>query len=419
MKLKAKLSAFIFMFALVMCILVVGVWAVKSTNFQVGGNINFTATGINATISAGTLSSTGTLTNTDASNKMKEVKITTAKTSSQIEEEFKSWQGLALEFNEAGDDVTITFTITNDGTGAEDFVYVKVDISASSLNNATATINTKKATLNPKGQEGSSQQFVITFSVTEKTVDASISDFVINFEMSNTAPSILKYDEDNNYYYVEMGTYNDAPVRWRYLSANGETKFDPSSGAPSTTTGSKGWFMLETYTATAHIFDNNSNDYATSDVRSFLVSTDDNSFMKKLSISTEDNIYTKIQGIPISDLYKEINWQLFDQGQVTDGTTTSTGSDKFWLPSVKEMYTLVGGGSVSNNIIANDAFVEFADLFMWRSSESDEYGVSYWSRSPWPECTDTAFYLSTDDRDLNTYGVDHEFYVRPMFCLTF
>ena len=183
MKLKTKLFSLIIMFATIICILIVGVWAVKSTNFQVGGNINFAAKGINATISKGVLSSTGSFKNSgDESTKLQEIIINTSKTSSQIEKEFESWENLSLLFNDAGDDVTISFTITNNASKSDEIVGVNVTIDGGTMTNATATINTSRAYINP----GDSVQFIITFKVTEKTVDASLVGFVIDFDMNLT-----------------------------------------------------------------------------------------------------------------------------------------------------------------------------------------------------------------------------------------
>ena len=78
MTIKKKLITTISAFCLVTVILLVGVWALKTTSFEIGGNISFTATGINATISKGTLSSTGSwVTPDDADEKLKEIVINT------------------------------------------------------------------------------------------------------------------------------------------------------------------------------------------------------------------------------------------------------------------------------------------------------------------------------------------------------
>ena len=50
MSLKAKLTSLIMTFMLLASLLVVGVFAVKNTNFKVGGDIKFTVKGIEATI---------------------------------------------------------------------------------------------------------------------------------------------------------------------------------------------------------------------------------------------------------------------------------------------------------------------------------------------------------------------------------
>ena len=186
MSLKAKLFTTISLMCLTIAMLMVGVWAVKTADFKVGGNISFTATGINATISQGALSDTGSwVTSSDANEKMKEIVLNTDKTTAQIEQEFLSWQNLDFLFNEAGDDVTITFSITNNSTNADEYVAVIVNVSGGTMTNATANINTSSATL---ASNGGSQEFVITFSVTDKTANASLTGFEIVFDMELVTP---------------------------------------------------------------------------------------------------------------------------------------------------------------------------------------------------------------------------------------
>ena len=126
MSLKAKIISCLITFFMVLSALIVGVFAVKQTNFNVGGNINFIATGINATISQGVLSDTGLwVDESDAEIKMQEIVLNTEKTRAEIQEEFTSWQDLNLLFGDLGEDVTIAFTITNTSLKKE---YISVDV---------------------------------------------------------------------------------------------------------------------------------------------------------------------------------------------------------------------------------------------------------------------------------------------------
>ena len=188
-------------FAMVVGVLMVGVWAVKNTNFTLGGNISFTTTGVNATISAGTLSSTAVWQDDSvASSKMKEVVINTNKTESQLQSEFASWQGINLYFNETAQNITISFRITNNSTVADEYLSVGVGIDATDMKNATASVNTMNAIIDPNNDY---EDFVVTFSVTEKDTNASIENFNINFSLEYAQPKTLTELTEEGYEFVD------------------------------------------------------------------------------------------------------------------------------------------------------------------------------------------------------------------------
>ncbi len=177
-----------FMFLVMM---LVGVWAIKDNNLKLGGSILFSTTGITAEISQGVLEG-GTFKNSaDESTKFKKIIINANKTTNEIEKEFKSWHNINLLFNEEGEDVTVTFTITNKSKTATEILNVLVSVSASKMTNATATLNTYSAFLKANGD---SQEFVITFSINDKRKDASLVGFEIAFEMFYDAPFAVKAD---------------------------------------------------------------------------------------------------------------------------------------------------------------------------------------------------------------------------------
>ena len=74
-----KLTSTIIAFILLTSMLIVGVFAVKQTQFSVGGNIVFNANGVEATISQGELIC-GNYVTGSAESKMKEIEITSDKT---------------------------------------------------------------------------------------------------------------------------------------------------------------------------------------------------------------------------------------------------------------------------------------------------------------------------------------------------
>ena len=185
MSLKKKLLLTVSMMCVVLVMLMMGVWAVKNVDFNMSGNINFTTDGILATISSGTLSGGTFAIPSDADEKLKEVVLNTDKTREETYEEFKSWQGLNLLFDEYGNDVIITFAITNNSTVADEYLSVDVQISGQNMRNATADINNSFALLTPNG---GSQTFEITFSIIDPTANASLIGFEIGFNLKRVLP---------------------------------------------------------------------------------------------------------------------------------------------------------------------------------------------------------------------------------------
>ena len=104
MSLKAKLFSSIAAFALVACLLIVGVFAVSPANVNMGGSITFTAKDVLATISgsvAGIAEST-----TGLEEKIVFTEDTVSGTNSD-------WSGLAWNFS-GKEDVVLTITVHND-----------------------------------------------------------------------------------------------------------------------------------------------------------------------------------------------------------------------------------------------------------------------------------------------------------------
>ncbi len=193
MKTKTKIMAFVSLASLTMVLLMVGVWALKTVNFTVGGNLSYIAPGIEATISKGTMSNGVWVNAGDASTKMPLTQITRTDTEESLEEKFSYWQDLNLNFNETGDDVTITFSITNDM--AEKYLSINVTTSYASADNATISLNTSSANLAPEA----SQSFTITMKVTDKTANATLSAFAIVFHMEMAEPPKISTPEEVSY----------------------------------------------------------------------------------------------------------------------------------------------------------------------------------------------------------------------------
>ena len=107
MKLKTKLLLTFVCFCMCMGVITMGVFALTDFSLKAKGDIRFYPKGIQATISAGMLSSTGSFKNSaDADTKMQAITITQTDTLSDLSSDLGTWTGLDLAFNDAGDDVT-------------------------------------------------------------------------------------------------------------------------------------------------------------------------------------------------------------------------------------------------------------------------------------------------------------------------
>ncbi len=231
-------------------------------------------------------------------------------------------------------------------------------------------------------------------------------DFTIGGNITYTAPepeSILKYDEENGYYYVTMGSTDTiSEIRWRLVGLDGERY--TSSTKPTSGTGT---FILETYISTTHSKFNAStsdgNDYATSLIRTYLKGD----YVTALNLAN-DTTYKAIAPRSVSELYQDMAWLPDDACQVDNCTlptgTYDTTEDSLWLMSVAEIYELVGGGTITNNTIDAD----------WSSvKENTAWNYHYWLRSPNPYDDDFAFFVYEDG--VFVYEVEETPALRPAF----
>ena len=439
MKLKQKIMTLLSLTALTAVLLVVGVWALKTINFTIDGNLSYVAPGVEATISKGTVANAEWQNAGDANTKMPQTEITNSDTETTLATKFSYWQNVNLNFNENGDDITITFSITNNSSSK--YIVIGVSTSYASATNCTIAVDTTSTTLDPQA----SHTFTLTMAITDKDENATMTNFavVFNMQLSNSKPIDLKYDEDAGYYYVEMGTYQGNPVKWRLVGVKEEgasetTKFTGST-APSA--GSVGTFILETLmveTADKQKFNasrSDGNNYATSDIRKYL----NGDYITALNLAN-DATYNAITAREITDLHTDIGWAYSSDGttvpneggddayapptgtkpNATYNTSVegATGADKLWLMSVKEIYTLVGGGALGANGTIPYDWSAYYDNLIWRRNSTDEYGVYYWLRSPDPDLSYGAFYVS-DSGDWDGSDVSVTYAVRPAFNLNF
>jgi len=191
MKLKTKLIATISAFCLVCVMLVVGVWALKNTSFDIGGKINFTASGVKATVSTGELSNGTHKTSSDATSKLQGFSILVNDTQEQIDTKSAGWENLDLLFNEDGEDVKITFTIHNDNTDSDKYLSVAIGVTQGTRNNATVSISPTSAIIDPNDD----QEFVVTFHIENTDKDASLDGFNLNVNLNHA--KVVTLDANN------------------------------------------------------------------------------------------------------------------------------------------------------------------------------------------------------------------------------
>ena len=413
MSIKTKLVSLIMTFVMLTSLLVVGVFAVKQTDFQVSGNIVFKTKGIEATISSATLSEGVTV-----DKSMQEIVIAEDTKEEDLTASYNTWKD--MEVSLTGEEATLKFSITNDKeeTTMYPFMRVEVGVTSASMTNADLQVTNNMGGNAIYLAPGATADYTITMYVNDLSLDATVESFVINFGLERMATSPtesevqLSYDATGNYYYVEMGTYSESAVRWRLASFDGVNRYVPSSSTPPTmytavsgdTEAYKNVTFVQETVAMTHAFNtgsqaSDSNDYAGSDIRAYLRNTSTtatgSSFIADLSIATTDTIYNKIQvkyGGKTADqansLYDDINWSNSTY-EVSDGTpqTTDSSSDKFWLMSVKEAYTLIGGGRIKDGK-ANWIQIETDPVcqnLRWRQNSTDESGKRYWLRSPYSD----------------------------------
>lgn len=181
MTLKTKLILCIVAFIMIASLMLVGIFATQTVTMQIGGNVTFNATDLQVTISDGVLAN-GTM--TDSESKMQGVKIDAYDDGA---EELASWQGLNLTFDESGQDMTITFTITNNST--TDNIQATVSVEQGTASNATVAVTTPSTSPATIQANNGSQQFVITFHVTDRNSPASITGFQIDIDLEKASES--------------------------------------------------------------------------------------------------------------------------------------------------------------------------------------------------------------------------------------
>ncbi len=184
MSMKMKLISCISAFILVLGIMFGAVFSAEQVTLNIGGSVSFEALDVQATISQGIVTN-GIL--ADSANKMHEITLNATNDGTA---ELATWTDLSLTFNESGEDMTLSFTITN--THAERDLLVKLppeNIQGQYDNMEvviTANGETPDSVTIPASATAEKEyvEYVITFKVLDKNLSASIQDFSFNFVLS-------------------------------------------------------------------------------------------------------------------------------------------------------------------------------------------------------------------------------------------
>ena len=283
------------------------------------------------------------------------------------------------------------------------------------------------------------------YITSENTTSLDLSSLNLTIGFEDYGTSLLKQDTTEGYYYVEMGTlpkvtsgsnYENEYVRWRYISADGETKIGDAQ--PSDL---KGWYILETYDAVlktswenSYIYESGAtpnyhhtedellsvaaNDYRASNIRQYLNLTGEEQVYKSYSgnyqnatpdgvqsnlcndlniDSQNDIVYKQIRSRSIADLYTNMSADNNTSSSPSDITPSTanvrtpsgeiipdSGFDKFWLLSHYEAYTLLSSGETIS------------------SDSGRAWDYSYWLRSPNSGYNNASYVTSSGT--LNGYG---------------
>lgn len=170
MKLKAKLATTCAAFCLILCLTIVGVWAVTTASIPMGGSVGFTASDVDATIS-------GSFTGISGSQDLTTLKLDASTTDVASVAGYTTWQGWTLKFADKTQDIVLTITVTNDST--ERAIDATFTNSSSPLDNITVSLAGGDAAGSASYTSGTKvtiqAEQSVTFKVTIHVVDANDS----------------------------------------------------------------------------------------------------------------------------------------------------------------------------------------------------------------------------------------------------
>lgn len=182
MSLKAKLVTSISAFALVLALLIVGVFAVNQATINMGGKISFQATDVNATVAINVEGTTGS-TDTDDDK--------TFTFNAEEGEATTDWTGKNWTFDETRT-ITVTVTVTNKDT-VRSLTSTFTAPAAVTSNLACATTEAGKpitagvATSGTTVTAGESVVYVMTFTIADENLVVDAAAWTAKLVLANVA----------------------------------------------------------------------------------------------------------------------------------------------------------------------------------------------------------------------------------------
>ena len=188
MKKKTKFVMVAMALCLTVALGVLGIFAVKTLNITVCGNITISADGISFVVSDGEFKTingaeyTGIMTDT---TKLKGFEMNTNTTQSSVQDKIDSWTNLNLTMSSLGDAV-LHFTVTNKMDTIPLYVVMKITLGTNQNNNMDILVSPNKVAIPAGGT--ASQECTITFDILDDTINASLMGFKIDIEITPTQP---------------------------------------------------------------------------------------------------------------------------------------------------------------------------------------------------------------------------------------
>ena len=189
MKKRTKFVMVAMALCLTVALGVIGIFAVKTLNMTVGGNITFSADGISFTITDGTFKTTSNAVYTGINNdntKLKGFAMNTNTTQASVQDKIDSWTNLNLTMSSLGDAV-LHFSITNNMTTETLYAYLDISHGENTNNNMAITQTGGGEAIAPS----QTKAFTLTFDILDETINAALTGFKVDMLLTRTQKQVV------------------------------------------------------------------------------------------------------------------------------------------------------------------------------------------------------------------------------------